>query len=90
MWWTGHKDGVKLQMDISYTGHRKLEAAKGLIHIKGRVDDSTIGRFLYADPCIQEASNSQSYNRYSYVSNNPLSYTDPTGYQSTKDPGECA
>jgi hypothetical protein len=35
---------------------------------------------LQADPFIQAPKNSQSYNRYSYVLNNPLSHTDPSGY----------
>src|SRR5690554_2577732 len=39
-----------------------------------------IGRFLQADPFVQSPSNSQNLNRYSYVLNNPLSYTDPSGY----------
>jgi len=48
--------------------------------MNGRIYDPTLGRFLQADPHIQAPSNSQSYNRYSYVLNNPLSYTDPSGY----------
>ena len=36
--------------------------------------------FLSADPHIQAPYNTQSYNRYSYVLNNPLKYTDPSGY----------
>ncbi|MCM2680030.1 RHS repeat-associated core domain-containing protein [Echinimonas agarilytica] len=48
--------------------------------MNGRIYDPTIGRFLQADPFIQAPKNSQSFNRYSYVLNNPLSYTDPTGY----------
>ena len=48
--------------------------------MNGRIYDPTLGRFLQADPFIQAPSNSQSYNRYAYVLNNPLSYTDPSGY----------
>jgi hypothetical protein len=47
--------------------------------MNGRVYDPQIGRFLSADPYIQAPYNTQSYNRYSYVVNNPLKYTDPTG-----------
>ena len=46
----------------------------------GRIYDPTLGRFLQADPHIQAPKNSQSYNRYAYVLNNPMSYTDPSGY----------
>lgn len=48
--------------------------------MNGRVYDPAIGRFLSADPYIQFPLNTQSYNRYSYVLNNPLSFTDPSGY----------
>ena len=48
--------------------------------MNGRIYDPTIGRFMQADPFIQAPENSQSYNRYSYVMNNPLSLTDPSGY----------
>ncbi len=46
----------------------------------GRIYDPTLGRFLQADPFIQAPSNTQNYNRYSYVLNNPMSYTDPSGF----------
>jgi hypothetical protein len=48
--------------------------------MNGRVYDPTLGRFTSPDPFIQYADNPQSYNRYSYVLNNPLSFTDPSGY----------
>jgi RHS repeat-associated protein len=62
-----------------FTGHEHIEEM-GLIHMNGRVYDPTIGRFLSADPHIQAPGDTQSYNRYSYVKNNPLKYTDPSGY----------
>ena len=64
-----------------YTGHEGI-AGVDIIHMNGRIYDPTLGRFLQADPFIQYPNNSQSYNRYSYVLNNPLSYTDPSGYLS--------
>jgi hypothetical protein len=48
--------------------------------MNGRIYDPTLGRFLQADPHIQATQNSQNYNRYSYVLNNPMSYTDPSGF----------
>jgi RHS repeat-associated protein len=62
-----------------FTGHEMLDEI-GLIHMNGRLYDPEIGRFLQADPIIQEPLNGQNYNRYGYVQNNPLSYTDPTGF----------
>ena len=47
--------------------------------MNGRIYDPTLGRFLQTDPYIQAPKNSQNYNRYSYVINNPVSYTDPNG-----------
>ncbi|MDR7090662.1 hypothetical protein J2X05_002686 [Cellvibrio fibrivorans] len=49
--------------------------------MNGRVYDPELGRFMSADPFVQAPYNSQSYNRYSYVFNNPLSFTDPSGYK---------
>ena len=66
-----------------YTGHEHLDSL-GLIHMNGRVYDPLIGRFLSADPFVQFPSNLQSLNRYSYVLNNPMSYTDPSGFWSLK------
>ena len=51
-----------------------------VIHMGGRTYNPVLGRFMQADPYIQQADNLQSLNRYSYVLNNPMSMTDPTGY----------
>ena len=52
--------------------------------MNGRIFDPVLARFLSADPNIDGVSDSQGYNRYSYVLNNPLNATDPTGYLSWK------
>lgn len=65
--------------DQGYTSHKQMNHVD-LIHMGGRIYDPTLGRFLQADPNIQAPKYSQSYNRYSYVLNNPMSFTDPTGY----------
>ncbi len=62
-----------------FTGHEQLDTV-ALIHMNGRVYDPELGRFLSADPNVQAVDNLQNWNRYSYVLNNPLSYTDPTGF----------
>ncbi len=62
-----------------YTGHEMLDTV-GIIHMNGRIYDPRLGRFLQADPVIQFPHYSQNWNIYSYVLNNPLTYTDPTGY----------
>ena len=62
-----------------FTGHEMLDAV-GLIHMNGRVYDPLLGRFMSADPTLQYPSDMQNYNRYSYVHNNPLSLTDPSGF----------
>jgi RHS repeat-associated protein len=66
-----------------YTGHEHLDDI-GIIHMNGRVYDPRLGRMLSPDPVTQAPENGQNYNRYSYGYNNPLTYTDPTGYESKK------
>jgi RHS repeat-associated protein len=61
-----------------YTGHEMVDEV-GLIHMNGRMYDPLIARFIQGDPMVQDPYNSQSLNRYSYVMNNPLNATDPTG-----------
>lgn len=68
-----------------YTYHTVL-GAMGLNHMNGRVQDAVTGRFISADPFITEPENSQNYNRYSYVYNNPGSFTDPSGFSTRAPP----
>ncbi|MBI3774410.1 MAG: VCBS repeat-containing protein [Gammaproteobacteria bacterium] len=67
-----------------YTGHEMIDSI-GIIHMNGRTYDPSLGRFMQADPQIQSAANLQNYNRYSYVLNNPLNLTDPSGYNWLSD-----
>jgi len=62
-----------------YTGHEMLDQV-GLVHMNGRIYLPEIARFTSADPIIQDPTHSQSYNRYTYVWNNPTNSTDPTGF----------
>jgi len=71
--------GFAVWTDRGFTGHESVQSA-GIVHMKGRIYDPELGRFLQADPFVQAPDNSQSLNRYSYVLNNPLSYTDPSGF----------
>jgi hypothetical protein len=48
--------------------------------MNGRIYDPLLGRFLSADVMVPHPDNLQSYNRYSYVQNNPLILTDPSGF----------
>ena len=54
----------------------------GPVHMNGRIYDPLLGRFLSADLVVQFPGSLQSYNRYSYVENNPLTRMDPTGWYS--------
>jgi hypothetical protein len=47
--------------------------------------DYNNGRFLSVDPFIQSPTSTQSLNPYTYIFNNPLSGTDPSGYCSKND-----
>ncbi len=62
-----------------YTGH-EMDASTGLINMNARLYDPVLGRFLSADTVVSGPGNMQNFNRYSYVNNNPLIYTDPTGH----------
>ena len=64
--------------DRGYTGHEHLQSV-GLIHMNGRLYDPKMHRFLQPDNYVQDPYNTQNYNRYGYVLNNPLKYTDSSG-----------
>ena len=65
-------------IDRGYTGHEHLWKA-GLINMNARIYDPILRKFLSPDNYVQDPFNTQSYDRFSYVFNNPLLYTDPSG-----------
>jgi RHS repeat-associated protein len=54
----------------------------GLIDMRGRIYDPLAGRFMSPDPIMQAPFWSQGLNRYSYVYNDPINATDPSGFMS--------
>ena len=79
------KPSATINPDISdrgFTGHRQNNTGAndlGLIYMNARYYLPEIGRFISADTIVPEPGNPQSFNRYSYVRNSPVNYTDPTG-----------
>ena len=65
--------------DRLYTGQRLIDGLGGLYHYNARFYLPKLGRFISADTIVPGVD-SQAYNRYAYVRNNPLRYTDPTGH----------
>ena len=55
-----------------------LAGRTGILHLLPLAIDD-LGRFLSVDPVCGEVGSSQSWNRYSYVQNNPLKAVDPNG-----------
>ena len=78
--WSQPDTRTNLMLDRGYTGHEHLDEAH-IINMNGRMYDPIVGRMLSPDPVLQNPYSTQNYNRYSYVMNNPLKYTDPSGYQ---------
>jgi RHS repeat-associated protein len=61
-----------------FTGHEHLDEFK-LVNMNARLYDPLNGRMLSPDKFVQDPTNMQNLNRFSYALNNPLSVTDPTG-----------
>jgi RHS repeat-associated protein len=75
---TGSDDPID-ETDFGYTGQRNL-ADISLMDYNARFYSPTLGRFLQPDTIVPEPGNPQAWNRYSYVTNNPVIYNDPTGH----------
>ena len=63
---------------FAYSGEARDDT--GLDYLRARYYDSQGGTFLTEDSYPGEATDPLSQNRYSYVQNNPVNYTDPSGH----------
>jgi RHS repeat-associated protein len=81
--WTD-QSGVQEGEPMKFTGHeRDTDVAGGstadLDYMHSRFYSAAISRFLTLDPAKAAPRRPQSWNRYAYVENNPLTFVDPTG-----------
>ena len=68
----------ELPTDYDFTA-QKLDGT-GFYQMGARWYDPYLNQWIQPDSIVPDFSNPQSLNRYSYVLNNPLQYTDPTGH----------
>ncbi len=78
-----------LSTNRGFTEHEHIEETD-LINMNARLYDPTIARFISADSIIPDMYDTQSFNRYSYVKNNPLKYVDPSGHSWFSDAWKSA
>jgi RHS repeat-associated protein len=57
-----------------------LDEETGLYFYQSRYYDPALARFTQADTIVPSSDTSQALNRYAYVLNNPLKFTDPDGH----------
>ncbi len=70
--------------DYRYTN--QLEQSEiGLYYYNARWYDPALGRFVQADTIVPSLSNSLAWDRYAYVMDNPIRYTDPSGHYEFED-----
>jgi len=80
-----------LATDFGYTGQRLLDSGMGgIMDYKARFYSPSLMRFIQPDTIIPDQFNPQSWNRFGYVTNNPVRFNDPTGHMLDEgDDGGC-
>jgi RHS repeat-associated protein len=70
---------MSTDVHIGFTGHEE-DSETGLINMRGRIYNPKVGHFLTPDPFTSNPFSPVAFNPYAYVLNNPLNYTDPSGF----------
>ncbi|WP_238654562.1 RHS repeat domain-containing protein [Paenibacillus piscarius] len=70
----------RISNPFKYTGE-VYDEETGYYYLRARYYDPSVGRFLNEDTHEGQIDNPLSLNLYTYVHNNPLFYTDPTGHE---------
>ncbi len=69
------------------------DQALDLIHLRARYYNPYLNQFIQADTIVPDSMNPQTINKYTYVLNNPVNYTDPSGHcaygEMTPDGWKC-
>jgi RHS repeat-associated protein len=65
--------------DISFHGAR-VDDESGLVYMNARYYDPTLAQFISSDSIVPNVTDPQSLNRYAYVQNDPINYSDPSGH----------
>jgi RHS repeat-associated protein len=70
-----------MRTTFRFTGQRSEEAGIGLYYYGARWYDSSLGRWAQPDSIVpQTVQGIQAWDRFAYVKNNPVRYTDPSGH----------
>ncbi len=73
------------EIQLKFTGHERDKTGTGarseLDYMHARHCSPVVGRFLSVDPVVGATRQPQSWNRYAYVTNNPLNLVDPNGLE---------
>jgi RHS repeat-associated protein len=76
-WGTAHQNSSSSPTDYGYTGQMQVG---DIYYYNARWYDPMIGRFMQADTIVPSQQGTQGFDRYAYVNNNPMKYTDPSGH----------
>ncbi len=86
----GIEPALRLEGVRSRSTGKERDSESGLDNFGARYDSSQYGRFMSPDPLGGSLVDPQTLNKYSYVRNNPLTLTDPTGlYTCADDQNKC-